>query len=55
MVVARSILEGNTGTPSRSPRRGNGLVAPGSGAIRSREKMIETWPDITDRLLEEWD
>ncbi|MGH7522806.1 MAG: DnaA ATPase domain-containing protein [Gemmatimonadales bacterium] len=55
MQVARTILDGNTGTPSRSPRRGNGLLAPGSGAIRSREKMIETWPDISDRLLEDWD
>jgi len=54
MEVARAILEGNPGVPPRSPRRGNGLLAPGSGAIRSREKMIETWPDITDRLIEEW-
>lgn len=54
MEVARAILEGNPGVLPRSPRRGNGLLAPGSGAIRSREKMIETWPDITDRLIEEW-
>ena len=52
--VARAILEGTPGPARRSPRRGSGLLAPGSGAIRSREKMIETWPDITDRLLEEW-
>ncbi len=54
MDVARAILEGTPGPPRRAPRRGSGLLAPGSGAIRSREKMIETWPDITDRLLEEW-
>lgn len=52
--VARAILEGTRGTTLRPPRRGSGLLAPGSGAIRSREKMIETWPDITDRLLEDW-
>ena len=53
--VARAILEGTTSPVPRPPRRGSGILAPGSGAIRSREKMVETWPDITDRLLEEWD
>jgi chromosomal replication initiator protein len=52
--VARAILEGTTATVARAPRRGSGLLAPGSGAIRSREKMIETWPDIAERLLEDW-
>jgi len=51
--MARSILEG-TGGPGRPARRGSGLLAPGPGAIRSREKMIETWPDISSRLLEDW-
>jgi chromosomal replication initiation ATPase DnaA len=53
---ARSVLEG---APARSPRRtaaprGSGLVAPGTGAARSREKMVWDWPDIGDRLIEEW-
>ncbi len=52
--IARTILEGANALASRSPRRGSGLLAPGSGAIRSREKMIETWPDIAERLLEDW-
>ena len=52
--VARAILEGTTTAAARPARRGSGLLAPGSGAIRSREKMIETWPDIAERLLEEW-
>jgi hypothetical protein len=30
------------------------LVAPGQGGIRSREKMVWDWPDIGDRLIEEW-
>lgn len=52
--VARAILEGATAPIARPPRRGSGLLAPGSGAIRSREKMVETWPDIAERLLEDW-
>jgi chromosomal replication initiator protein len=52
--VARAILEGTTSAVVRPARRGSGLLAPGGGAIRSREKMIETWPDIAERLLEEW-
>ncbi len=52
--VARVILEGTIAPVVRPPRRGSGLLAPGAGAIRSREKMIETWPDIAERLLEDW-
>jgi len=53
---ARSVLEC---APARPPRRtaaprGSGLVAPGTGAARSREKMVWDWPDIGDRLIEEW-
>ncbi len=51
---ARLMLEGAPAEVPRSHRRGSGLLAPGSGAIRSREKMIDTWPDIAERLLEEW-
>jgi chromosomal replication initiator protein len=52
--VARAILEGSPAPIARPPRRGSGLLAPGHGAIRSREKMIETWPDMAERLLEDW-
>lgn len=54
MAVARRVLEGDPVAAPRSPRRGSGLRAPGSGAVRSREKMAETWPDIAERLIEEW-
>jgi len=54
VAMARSMLEGAATGGPRPGRRGNGLLAPGAGAIRSREKMIETWPDIGERLLEEW-
>ena len=52
--LARTILEGTSVGTTRTPRRGSGLLAPGSGAIRSREKMVETWPDVGERMLEEW-
>jgi chromosomal replication initiation ATPase DnaA len=52
--LARTLLDGTATSPSRPHRRGSGLLAPGSGAIRSREKMIATWPDIAERMLEEW-
>lgn len=54
LATARAILDGNAVAPVRPVRRGSGLLAPGGGAIRSREKMVETWPDIAERLLEEW-
>lgn len=52
--LARLLLEGAQPEGPRPARRGSGLLAPGSGAIRSREKMIDSWPDIAERLLEEW-
>jgi chromosomal replication initiation ATPase DnaA len=53
LPVVRRILEGDRDEPARAPRRGSGLLAPGSGALRSREKMIETWPDVAERIIEE--
>ncbi|MBA2293367.1 MAG: ATP-binding protein [Gemmatimonadales bacterium] len=52
LATVRSIIEGDIA--ERPPRRGSGLLAPASGAIRSREKMVETWPDIAERMIEEW-
>jgi len=54
LALARTLLEGSQSEGPRPPRRGSGLMAPGSGAVRSREKMVEIWPDIAERLLEEW-
>jgi len=53
LAVARRILEGEREEPMRPARRGSGLLAPGSGALRSREKMIETWPDVAERVIED--
>ncbi len=55
LATARRLLEGEPIEPARPARRGSGLLAPGSGALRSREKMAETWPDVAERLIEEWD
>jgi chromosomal replication initiator protein len=55
-AFARSVLEG---APTRAPRRSNGvrasgIVAPGAAGLKSREKTVWEWPDIADRLLEDW-
>jgi chromosomal replication initiator protein len=53
---ARSVLEGSPPRPARrsSAPRSSGLVAPGVGGVKSREKTVWDWPDIGDRLIEEW-
>jgi chromosomal replication initiation ATPase DnaA len=55
VAFARSVLEVAPARPARRPTatRGSGLVAPGVG-VKSREKMVWDWPDIGDRLIEEW-
>lgn len=55
LEVARQVLEGEQPLPSPRQRRGSGLLAPGTGALRSGEKMIETWPDVAERMIEDWD
>jgi chromosomal replication initiator protein len=53
-VLAREVLEGPAPkTPRRSAGRSSGVVAPASGA-RSREKIVWDWPDVGDRIVEEW-
>ncbi|MES2125544.1 MAG: DnaA/Hda family protein [Gemmatimonadota bacterium] len=54
LELARTILEGSPVATPRWPRRGSGLLAPGGGAVRSREKMVDIWPAIAERLYEEW-
>jgi chromosomal replication initiator protein len=54
-ALAREVLEG---TPAKPPRRSvairaSGVVAPVVGA-RSREKLVWDWPDVGDRIVEEW-
>ncbi len=55
-ALARTVLEGPPARPVRRPSapRSSGLVAPGNGGVRSREKMVWDWPDMGERLIEEW-
>jgi chromosomal replication initiator protein len=53
-AFAREVLEGSTPKQERRPAsRTSGVVAPAGGA-RSREKIVWDWPDVGDRILEEW-
>jgi chromosomal replication initiator protein DnaA len=54
-ALAREVLEAPTPKPPRRPTgtRSSGIVAPASGA-RSREKIVWDWPDVGDRIVEEW-
>jgi hypothetical protein len=53
-ALAREVLEGPAPkAPRRSTSRSSGVVAPASGA-RSREKIVWDWPDVGDRIVEEW-
>jgi chromosomal replication initiator protein len=54
-ALAREVLEGSAAKPLRRQPAGrsSGLVAPAAGA-RSREKVVWDWPDVGDRIVEEW-
>ncbi len=56
--LAREVLEvmdlGGSKAPRRSgPQRPSGLITPGVGLVQSREKMVDQWPVIADRLITE--
>jgi chromosomal replication initiator protein len=52
--LARDVIEGpSSKTPRRQSTWSSGVVAPASGA-RSREKIVWDWPDVGDRIVEEW-
>jgi chromosomal replication initiator protein len=55
--LARELLDAPAAeppAPRRNGTRSSGLVGPGSSAVRSREKMVWEWPEVGDRLVEEW-
>ena len=62
MALAREVLDGvmpapePAAQPSRRPAtpRVSGVVAPTAGGARSREKMVLDWPDVADRVIEDW-
>jgi chromosomal replication initiator protein len=51
--LAREVLEAPAPKARRPATRTSGIVAPATGA-RSREKIVWDWPDVGDRILEEW-
>jgi chromosomal replication initiator protein len=64
VALAREVLDGIVPAaapepPAAPPRRHaahrlSGIVAPTAGGARSREKMVWDWPDVTDRVIEDW-
>ncbi len=59
-ALAREVLEppapppAPAPAPKRSAARSSGVLAAGPGAARSREKMVWEWPEVGDRVIEEW-
>jgi len=53
--LAREVLEGEAGQARRraSGFRTSGIVVSSAGGVRSREKMVWDWPDITERVIED--
>jgi hypothetical protein len=65
VALAREVLDGvPPGPPAEAPaagqgrrpsgQRSSGIVAPSAAGARSREKMVWEWPELADRLLEDW-
>jgi chromosomal replication initiator protein len=54
-ALAREVLEGAVPKPARRPvsARASGIMTP-AGGVRSREKIVWDWPDVGDRIVEEW-
>ncbi|HET6579948.1 MAG TPA: DnaA/Hda family protein [Gemmatimonadales bacterium] len=54
-TLAREVLEAAPAAPAApTPARASGIVSPGAGATRSREKTVWEWPHVGDRVIEEW-
>ncbi|MBA3658309.1 MAG: ATP-binding protein, partial [Gemmatimonadales bacterium] len=56
-AFARELLEGPVSAPVAKvapTRLTSGVPTPSPSGIRSREKMVWDWPNVGDRLIEEW-
>ena len=57
-ALARQVIEGVAAAAPPAPRRpaarSSGIVAAGPAATRSREKMVWEWPEVSERVIEEW-
>jgi chromosomal replication initiation ATPase DnaA len=65
VALAREVLDGVVPPPASEPPpapharrpgapRLSGIVAPTAGGARSREKMVLDWPEVADRVIEDW-
>ena len=65
VALAREVLDGIVSAPLPDPapvpqprragtNRLSGIVAPTAGGVRSREKMVWEWPEVADRVIEDW-
>jgi len=56
VAMARHVLEGLAERGSRrlSGPRTSGIIGSSASGVRSREKMIWEWPDVRDRMLEDF-
>jgi len=56
VAMARHVLEGLAERGSRrlSGPRTSGIIGSSASGVRSREKMIWEWPDVRDRILEDF-
>jgi chromosomal replication initiator protein len=57
-ALAREVLEVmELGVPRAVRRtaagRGSGILSPGLGMVKSKEKSVDQWPNVTDRLIGE--
>jgi hypothetical protein len=57
-ALARQVLEGiplgtGRGAPRSPARRASGILSPGVGLVKSREKIVDQWPQVADRLITE--
>jgi chromosomal replication initiator protein len=54
--LAREVLEGQAPQEARrsSGLRTSGIVVSSLGGIKSREKMVWDWPEVADRVIEDW-
>ena len=54
-ALAREVLEGTARPARRSGgQRASGGVIVASSGVKSREKMVWSWPDVAERAIEEW-
>jgi chromosomal replication initiator protein len=55
-ALAREIIEGQPARPTKKAGAGrsSGVVVPSTGGVKSREKMVLEWPNLADRVIEDW-